>query len=142
MPGKVCIQCDVNVRQLNSYKKGSIREQIIGTITTMGVRMRIEWLIMSMNHQLHEDKYIIYTLIYMVWAWYNFHLPCRAVSTDYARRKHEITCVMEPMSPTETHLNQNVTLATTTETIVENWSVTMKQNVTRVSGPNVLHCHN
>ena len=29
--------------------------------------------------------------------------------TCHARRRHEITCVMEPMSPTGTHLNQNVT---------------------------------
>ena len=54
--------------------------------------------------------------------------------TCHARRRHEITCVMEPMSPTETHLFPNVTLASTTETIVENGSVTMKQNVTRVAG--------
>ena len=36
--------------------------------------------------------------------------------------------IKEPMSPTETHLYQNVALAHATETNVESWSVTMKQN--------------
>ena len=58
--------------------------------------------------------------------------------TCHARRRRMKWSQCLPLF--KTHLYQNVALASTTETIVESWSVTMKQNVTRISGPKNVQC--
>ena len=70
------------------------------------------------------------------WAWHIFHLPCRAEYTDYVSCTSKM-CTIEPMSPTETQLYQNVALSHSTETIVESWSC---NNETKSGRPKNVQC--